>query len=311
VVIVGLVDLRQLAAFDAVAAELHFARAAARLDISQPAVSQLVRRLERSLSVSLFDRSSHHVALTSAGAELLPLARRTLAAAGELTDAAAGISSGGAGRLRIGTTPGIGPSLNLLLASFRARHPRVSVDLDTPATDRKLAALKAGDLDLAFVRAPVRDGGLRTQLLWRERMLAVIPVSHEAAAGDVADPSRLTTLPLILLDRRTNPAMHDEILDLCRASGVEPTLGPPLRELQEGEALVATGAGWFLTAEANAPHGVRGVAVRRLPEPEPETRVSLVWRGAGPSAQAAAFIAVAREAAEAGRLPALSHGAGA
>jgi hypothetical protein len=103
--------------------------------------------------------------------------------------------------------------------------------------------------------------------------------------------------------------MHDEILDLCRASGVEPTLGPPLRELQEAEALVATGAGWFLTIEGNAPLGVQGLAVRRLPEPEPETRVALVWRGVGPSAPAAAFIAVAREAAEAGRLPALPHGA--
>jgi DNA-binding transcriptional LysR family regulator len=299
----------QLAAFDAVAAELHFARAAERLDISQPAVSQLVRRLERALSVTLFERSSHHVTLTSAGAELLPLARRTLTAAGELADAAAGIATGAAGRLRIGTTPGIGPSLNLLLASFRARHPRVSVDLDTPTTERKLAALKAGDLDLAFVRAPIRDRSLRTQPLWREPMLAVIPASHAAAAGDVADPSRLSTLPLILLDRRTNPAMHDEILDLCRASGVEPTLGPPLRELQEAEALVATGAGWFLTIEGNAPLGVQGLAVRRLPEPEPETRVALVWRGVGPSAPAAAFIAVAREAAEAGRLPALPHGA--
>jgi DNA-binding transcriptional LysR family regulator len=308
-VIVGVVDLRQLAAFDAVAAELHFARAAERLDISQPAVSQLVRRLERSLAVPLFERSSHHVALTSAGAELLPLARRTLAAARELTDAAAGIATGDAGRLRIGTTPGIGPSLNLLLASFRARHPRVTVDLDTPATDRKLAALKAGDLDLAFVRAPIRDPSLRTQPLWRERMLAVIPAAHAAAAGDVADPAELTWLPLILLDRRTNPAMHDEILDLCRASGIEPTLGPPLRELQEAEALVATSAGWFLTIEDNAPLGVPGLAVRRLPSPEPETRVSLVWRGAGPSAPAAAFIAVAREAAEAGRLPATPHGA--
>jgi DNA-binding transcriptional LysR family regulator len=304
------VDLRQLAAFDAVAAELHFGRAAERLDVSQPAVSQLVRRLERELSVPLFERSSHHVALTSAGADLLPLARRILTAAGQLTDAAAAIATGGAGRLRIGTTPGIGPSLNLLLAGFRTRHPRVSVELDTPGTDRKLAALKAGDLDLAFVRAPIRDGSLRTQLLWRERMLAVVPADHAAAAGEVADAAALTTLPLILLDRRTNPAMHDEILALCRTAGVEPTLGPPLRELQEGEALVATGAGWFLTSEANAPVDVPGLAVRPLPGPTPRTGVSLTWRGAGLTAPAAAFIAVAREAATAGQLPALPHGAG-
>lgn len=116
-------DLRQLAAFDALADELHFGRAADRLEISQSAMSQLIRRLEREVAIALSQRSSHHVALTAAGAELLPHARSTLLAAGRLTAAAAAIAGGSAGRLRIGTTPGIGPSLNLLLTRFRAEHP--------------------------------------------------------------------------------------------------------------------------------------------------------------------------------------------
>lgn len=307
---VGGVDLRQLAAFQAVADELHFGRAAERLEISQPAVSQLVRRLERELAVTLFERSSHHVALSAAGAELLPLARTALLAAETLTDAAAAIAGGRAGRLRIGTTPGMGPSLNLLLARFRDAQPHVSVDLQAPTTGRKLAGLRTGDLDLAFVRAPVRDRALRVQPLWRERMLAVVPADHDAASSDVADAAALASLPLILLARRTNPAMHDEMLDLCRTAGIEPTLGPPLRGMQEAQALIAAGGGWLLVAEGNAPHGVRGLAVRPLPEPQPHTHVSLAWRAVGLTVPAATFIQVARATADTGQLPVFPDDAG-
>jgi len=111
-------ELRQLAAFVAVTDELHLGRAAARLGVVQPAVSQLVRRLERELGVVLFERSSHHVALTGAGAELLPGARRVLSASEEFAAAAPALARGEQGELRIGTTEGAGANLNLLLARF-------------------------------------------------------------------------------------------------------------------------------------------------------------------------------------------------
>lgn len=275
------------------------------LDVSQPAVSQLIRRLEHELGVMLFERSSHHVVLTAAGEQLLPYAQSTLAAAQSLTDQAAAIAGGASGKVRIGTTEGIGPSLNLLLARFRAERPQMNVDLHALGTEEKRSGLRAGELDLAFFRSPVGDPRLREKELWPERMLAVVPADHPAAVHDVVNVTELVELPLIVLDRRANPAMHDEILNLCRSAGIEPTLGPPLRGMQEAQAVIATGRGWLLIAESNAPHDTRGLCVRPLPDPQPYTHVSLAWRAAGLSNPASAFLEVATAAAEAGRLPAL------
>jgi DNA-binding transcriptional LysR family regulator len=98
--------------------------------------------------------------------------------------------------------------------------------------------------------------------------------------------------------------MHDEMLALCRAAAIEPGLGPPLRGMQEAQALIAAGGGWLLVAAANAPRGAPGVTVRPLPEPEPHTRVSLAWRPAGLSPAASAVIDAAHAAADQGLLPA-------
>jgi DNA-binding transcriptional LysR family regulator len=116
-------ELRQLAAFVAVADELHFGRAAERLGVVQPAVSQLVRRLERELGVVLFERSSHHVALTGAGTKLLPAARRSLSASHELALAAPALVRGEQGELRVGTTEGIGANLKPPPRTVRRRAP--------------------------------------------------------------------------------------------------------------------------------------------------------------------------------------------
>ena len=297
-------DVRQLATFVAVAEELHFGRAAERMGISQPAASQAIRRFENELSVVLFERSSHHVALSSAGAELLPLARKALAAAGELSDAAVAIVAGSAGRLRIATTSGIGPSLNLLSGLFHQAHPGVTIDLQSRDPGAKREGLRSGDLDLAFVRSPVSQPGLRVQPLWSESMVAVVPAGHPAAAGDVVDANALEALPLIVVARRSNPAMHDQLVGLCHHAGIEPRLGPPLRGVQEAQALIAAGLGWSMVPEPNAPRSGAALAVVPFPEPAPHTQVSLVWRAAGLSASASAFVDVATAAAADGRLPA-------
>jgi len=134
-------ELRQLAAFVAVADELHFGRAAEHLGVVQPAVSQLVRRLERELGVVLFERSSHRVVLTGAGAELLPAARRALSARDELAAAAPALVGGRQGELRIGTSEGISAKLNMLLARFAVERPNASIRLEAMHTPAKLRAL--------------------------------------------------------------------------------------------------------------------------------------------------------------------------
>jgi DNA-binding transcriptional LysR family regulator len=297
-------ELRQLAAFVAVADELHFGRAAERLGVVQPAVSQLVRRLEGELGVVLFERSSHHVALTGAGAKLLPAARRAVGAGEELAAAAPALARGEQGELRIGTTEGIGANLNLLLGRFADARPNVDIRLEAVHTPTKLQAVRKGDLDVAFVRAPVDAGGLRIDELWSEPLRAVLPERHPLAAHAAVSLADLAALPLMLAARSTNPGMHDQLLALCRGSGLEPRLGPALGSVQEALATISTGAAWTLLTASNAPRDAPGVAVRTVSDLAAHATVALAWRATGASPLARAFIDLAMRARQHGDLDA-------
>jgi DNA-binding transcriptional LysR family regulator len=297
-------ELRQLAAFVAVADELHFGRAAERLGVVQPAVSQLVRRLERELGVVLFERSSHHVVLTGAGSKLLPAARRALSAGDELAATASALVQGEQGELRVGTTEGIGANLNLLLGHFAEERPNVSVHLQAIHTPAKLRAVRDGDLDVAFVRAPVDATGLRVDELWSEPLRAVLPARHPLAARATVSLRDLSSLPLMLGPRSTNPGMHDQLLALCRGAGLEPRPAPPLVSVQEALATISTGAAWTLLTVSNAPRGTRGVEVRAVSDPAAHTTVALASRAAGASPLARSFVEVALRARDRGELSA-------
>lgn len=294
--------MRQLAAFVAVADERHFGRAAERLGTVQPAVSQLVRRLERELDVVLFDRSSHHVALTGAGNELLPIARQALSARDAIAEAAAATVRGDRGTLRIGTSAGIGVNLNLLLARFAERRPRTNVRLQLLHTPAKLRALRSGDLDLAFVRMPPVTSGVRVIKLWNEALVAVLPASHPVSAADEVDLDRLSSLPLILAPSSSNPGVRGQLLTVCRDRGLEPRVGPALGDVQEAFGIIATGAAWTLLTESNALAPPVGIAVRPIAGPRARTTVDLAWRSSGTDALTRAFVELATHARDAGDL---------
>jgi DNA-binding transcriptional LysR family regulator len=302
-------ELRQLAAFVAVADELHFGRAAERLGIVQPAVSQLVRRLEREVGVVLFERSSHHVVLTGAGSKLLPAARRALSARDELAATASALVHGEQGELRVGTSEGIGANLNLLLGRFAEERPNVSVRLQPVHTPAKLRAVRDGELEIAFVRAPVDPTGLRVDELWREPLRAVLPARHPLAAQATVALRDLSSLPLMLGPRSTNPGMHDQLLALCRGAGLEPLPGPPLVSIQEALATISTGAAWTLLTASNAPHSTRGVAVRAVSDPDAHTTVALASRAAGAGPLAHTFVDIALRARDRGELAAAADSA--
>jgi DNA-binding transcriptional LysR family regulator len=297
-------ELRQLAAFVAVADELHFGRAAERLGVVQPTVSQLVRRLERELGVVLFERSSHRVTLTGAGSKLLPAARRTLSASDELAAAASAVVRGEQGELRIGTTEGIAANLNLLLGRFADERPNVGIRLQAIHTPAKLQALRDGDLDVAFVRAPIELSGLHIAELWSEPLQVVLPERHALAAHAAVSLAELASLPLLLGPRSTNPGVRDQLLALCRQSGLEPRLGPALGSVQEALATISTGAAWTLLTTSNAPRDAPGVAVRALADPEAHASVALAWRATGASPLARSFIDLAIRARDQAELAA-------
>jgi DNA-binding transcriptional LysR family regulator len=209
------VELRSLRYFVTVAEELHFGRAAERLDIVQPAVSHQIARLERELGTRLLDRSPRHVRLTPAGERVLAAARDTLAAAARVRVVAGEPAS----RLRIGVAPGVTARLERaaeLLREGERPAEAALVDLPVPA---RLAAVRAGELDLALVRGPVDPTGVRVARAWSEPLLAVVSDEHPLAGRTRATLGELDSTPLRLPAHDEDPAMHDAVLSALRQAG--------------------------------------------------------------------------------------------
>ncbi|WP_129663731.1 LysR family transcriptional regulator, partial [Phytoactinopolyspora endophytica] len=159
-------ELRQLRYFVTVAEELHFGRAAERLRIVQPAVSQQVSRLERELGVTLLDRSPRQVSLTRHGERLLPEARTVLDAADRTAAVAAGLAAAGRCILRIGTSPGVSARLEHGLSALQRLVPETEVELDARPVPEQLEAVRTGELDVAILRTGVDGPFLDTEALW-------------------------------------------------------------------------------------------------------------------------------------------------
>jgi DNA-binding transcriptional LysR family regulator len=235
------VELRQLRYFVAVAEELHFGRAAQRLSVVQPAVSQQISRLERELGVRLLERTSRRVVLTGDGARLLGEARAALAAAEHVRSVAADLAAGRAGTMRLGTSPGLADRLHRGVAALRRCTPDIGLELVDGTPLAHCAAVRAGDLDVALVRGAVQAPGLRTVELWREPLCAVLPAAHLAAAKETLPMGAIADgLLLRLPERGTDPALYDTVLTACRDAGFAPCLGRPVGSVQD--ALIEIGA---------------------------------------------------------------------
>lgn len=227
------VELRQLRYFVTVAELRHFGRAAEQLHIVQPAVSQQVARLERELGLVLFDRSRRQVALTADGEAFLPHAHRVLHAADRAARAAAALAAGAGGLLRIGSSEGLGPRLEEILAAFRQRRPAATVELVSAPTPVKLAAVAGGDLDAAFVRAAQPTAGVVVHALWEEPLLIAVPAQRVRAADEPVDLATLADLPLAQTARSVNPGVYDLVAAACRTAGFAPLPGPTLGSVQD------------------------------------------------------------------------------
>ncbi|MFF2144052.1 LysR substrate-binding domain-containing protein [Kitasatospora sp. NPDC058190] len=246
-------ELRQLRCFVAVAEELHFGRAAEKLLLGQPAVSQQVRRLERELKVELFDRSPRYVRLTPAGERFLPAARDVLAAEDAARALAADLAAPAV--LRLGTITGLGERLDLILDTYQRRAPGVRVELHSAPVRERLARLADGRLDAAFVRGaiPGSSADLRFLPVWQDELVLALPARHALADQAEVDLAELAALPLRLTERRNHPALVDLVMGACAQAGFQPVLGPAHSTLQD--TLAAIGAGipmWTVVYAANA-----------------------------------------------------------
>lgn len=244
-------ELRQLEYFAEVAELLNFGRAAERLHVGQPAVSQQVQRLERELGQPLFDRSARTVRLTEAGQRLLPEARAVLAAVERARAAAQGGPT--SGPLRLGTSTGLGERLEQVLEAMRRLAPGVPVELVNASTRARLERVRAGQLDATFVRGASAVTGLDLIPVWQDQLVAALPARHELAGQGAVAIEQLRELPLKIARRRDNPPLVDLVLTACADAGFEPVLGPANDRLEDTLAEIGTGPPcWTVVYESHA-----------------------------------------------------------
>jgi DNA-binding transcriptional LysR family regulator len=260
-------ELRHLRYFVAVAEELHFRRAAERLYVAQPAVSEQVRKLEGELGVRLFDRTHRSVSLTQAGTALLEEARRVLHQAEIAQMAARNAGKGTAEWLRIGHLPDFMPSsVARALRMLGTGGSHVQVRLETGPALRLIGQLRAKQLDAVIVGLPAPTNGLRVTRIGSERAVAALPAGHPHASSESISLSRLAPERVVVLPRDSNPAFHSAVVSICRDAGLSPTI-VEVAEPRTEHALLAVAAGPGLalvpesTAERHVVPGIRFVPV--------------------------------------------------
>jgi DNA-binding transcriptional LysR family regulator len=289
-------ELRHLRYFVAVAEELHFRRAAARLHISQPPLSQQIRQLEAELGVQLLERSRRRVELTAAGAAFYTRAREILDAVEDAGRLARRVQRGEVGRLSVGFAGSAMYSLlPEVLHAFRDQRGDVDLRLRELTTAAQLDQLESGRIDVGFVRpqSPPR-AGIAVETILREQIVAALPESHRLAARERLTLGELTGEPLVLLTRTGSPGVRDVLEAAIARFGGEGELVQEAAEVQTVIGLVAGGVGFSLVPDSVRSLTRRGVVYREI-EGAPSIELALAWRAEDRSPVLAAFLDVVRE----------------
>ncbi|MDQ1105677.1 LysR substrate-binding domain-containing protein [Nocardioides zeae] len=276
-------ELRHLRYFVAVAEECHFGRAAERLHIAQPPLSQQIKQLEAHLGVTLLTRSTRRVELTAAGAAYLDHARAILASVDRAADDARRVADGCVGRVAIGFTGSATYELLPRLARvLRAELPDVEVELHGEIlTPGQVARLHDGSLDVGVLRPPVEDDALDVHLLRREPLVAVLPDAHPLVAAPGISAVRLADLAgesFVTYPSGHRSVVHEAVLAACRAAGFEPQ---PVAEVAETSTLVsfvAAGLGVALVPESVQHLRITGAAYRPLAGTAPSVDLGVATR---------------------------------
>lgn len=237
-------ELRHLRYFVAVAEELHFGRAAERAGIAQPALSQQVRRLEAAVGADLLVRSTRSVALTPAGAALLPHARRALFEARQGVVAAGRAARGEIGHLTVGFIETAAVALvPAAVRRFQDRHPNVSLTLRELSVDAQLAGIRARTLDIGVVRAPIDASDLDVVVLTEDHLIVATPASHPLAGSRSVTVRELLGESVVALSREVVPGLHDQVIALFAAHGRSARITQEATSIQAVMGLVAAGLG--------------------------------------------------------------------
>jgi DNA-binding transcriptional LysR family regulator len=292
------VELRHMRYFLAVAEELHFGRAAEKLRIAQPPLSQQIQRLEGELGVKLFERTKRRVELTAAGKSFLKEARQTLEQAEQAVRAAQRASRGEIGELAVGF---VGSAtyhiLPLVLRSFRSRFPNVEISLHEDSPAEQVRQLRMGGIHVGFFRSQFEDEALVSEVVLQEPMVVALPEAHELSGQPRVSLNRLAGEPFILFPRKIGPGFHDLIVSLCQRAGFSPRVAQEANDMQTIVSLVAAGLGVALVPASCQNFRRVGVVYKAIRDEGAKATMAVAWRRDDKSPVLDAFLNVVREVA--------------
>jgi DNA-binding transcriptional LysR family regulator len=293
-------ELRQLRYFLTVAEELHFGKAAQRLHMTQPPLSQAIQGLEQLLGAPLFARNRRGVALTAAGSALLPEARRMLAQAQALPQLVQRAAAGEVGRLALAFVSSADYSvLPPFLRAYRAAYPQVQIALQEATSDLQLEDLLHSRIDAGLLIPPLPEK-TRQELdylpVLKEPLVLAAPQGLLALRGKRKVALKLLpALPLIIFPRAISPALYDAILSVFGAAGITPEIGQEAIQMQTIVSLVSAGMGIALVPQSVSNLMRPGVEYRALSDPTPLVETGLAWRRDNPSPVLQGFLELLRK----------------
>jgi DNA-binding transcriptional LysR family regulator len=288
------VELRHLRYFLAVAETLHFGRAAVKLGMAQPPLSQQIRKLEALVGAPLFERTTRGVRLTAAGAMLRERATATMARLADDLEQTRRVARGEEGRLTVGFSGSVMfTELPAAIQRYRQAYPRVELQLREMWTSEQLPALADGSIDVGFLRDGERRPELAITPLLREPFRVVLPADHKLRRQRIVDPASLEGEPFVLFPRRNGNLAYERTLRCCLDAGFQPQIVQEAPQFPTLIRLVAAGLGISLVPACVATVAFPGAIFRPI-RSKRGTSVDIGTRVGGASATAEAFIETVR-----------------
>jgi DNA-binding transcriptional LysR family regulator len=289
-------ELRHLRYFIALAEELHFGRAAEKLCIAQPPLSQQIQQLEREIGFKLFARSSRKVELTPAGRVYLDEVRATMAALEKAVFNGRRVERGEIGRLAIGF---VGTATYAILPEslrrYRSIYPEVDLTLRELVSARQVQALREHRIQVGFARPAITDSpDIVCESVATEPFVAALPENHRLAKRSGIPLAALSTEEFVLFPRTPKPSYGDLIFDICEAVGFRPNVTQETAEIQTAVSLVAGGMGVTLVPASASNVYRHGVVFVPILEPVPSSVLTVVYRSDDESPTLKAFLNIVR-----------------
>ena len=271
-------ELRHLKYFVAVAEELHFGRAARRLHIAQPPLSQQIRQLEEELGEALFFRNNHRVELTAAGEAMLPHARQVLALAGESADIVMKSARGESGTISVGyVDEAVHTVFPGILEAFHRMYPAVHFRLRETHSNDQLNQLEAGSLDIGIGYSPAHVKCLNSVPILEGRVMLAVPAGHPLANKKLIHLSKCKEESFIFPVRESSPRLHDFFLSICDENGLIPDINYTAEHIYTVMGLVRSGLGITLYPEFLGKDMWPGVVVRPIAGRRQELQMYATW----------------------------------